>query len=80
MVYGVCAFAWGFEGSLSLSVEEGRSTFGANGKNLSQILGDYQGRVESPPIIGFFLGVIGHLFLVDFIINPKLRKMEFFLI
>ena len=56
LVYGVCAFAWGFGGSLSLflSVEEGRSTFDANGRNLSQILGDYQGRVESPPIIGFF--------------------------
>ena len=30
--------------------------------------------MKSPPIIGFFYGVIGYLFLVDFITDPRLRK------
>ena len=34
--------------------------------------------MESPPIIGFFYGVIGHLFLVDFITDPRLRKSAIF--
>ena len=36
--------------------------------------------MKSSPIIGFFKGVIGHLFLVDFITDLRLRKMSFFLI
>ena len=34
--------------------------------------------MESPPIIGFFQGVIGHLFLVDFITDPRLRNLTSF--
>ena len=63
---------------LSLSLSQGRKVFvylWRCGMNLHQILG-----VKSSPIIGFFSGVIGHLFLVDFITNPRLRKMAFFLI
>ena len=33
--------------------------------------------MELPPIIGFFQGVIGHLSLIDFITNPRLRKGHF---
>ena len=30
--------------------------------------------MESPPIIEFFYNVIGHLFLVDFLTDPRIRK------
>ena len=65
--------------ALSLSVEEGRSTFGImvesvpNFKGLRKVSG-----VTTNHWV--FSGVIGHLFLFDFITNPRLRKMAFFLI
>ena len=79
----VCSSVWhGSRGaSGAFSLDRGRQVYlWCCDRNLGQILRDYQRQMESPPIIGFFYGVIGYLFLVDFITDHRLRKRAFFLI
>ena len=59
----VCSSVWhGSRGaSGAFSLDRGRQVYlWCCDRNLGQILRDYQRQMESPPIIGFFYGVIGH--------------------